>query len=320
MNRDEQLSWEERTGRPVAILSFLSAILLVAALVYSTKKLNQSTNDTVDGLRVIHDHTGPVLVTTALQSLSTALLAPALWFLYRVTRFRRPEIPPVARYLAMFAPPLAAALALIRQIQVADVADKVVAHLQSVGGLPPADANSYAKDQLAHGAVQVVGGLGLAAGLALAFAFILISLNSMRAGILSRFMGIIGIIVGVLFVIPVLGSVPVVEMFWVAALGFLFLGRWPQGGRGPAWDSGEAIPWPTAAQRQEEIAAARIDREGTPETVDGDAAAERRPRFSTAARRPAPELEEEAGAVNGDESARQHSPHPRSKKRKRKRR
>ena len=302
MNREEQLSWEARVGRIVAVAALASAVLLIASLVYSSSTLNErTTNDTVDGLFLLHAHKSEVFVTTLLQGLSTALLAAPLWFLFTVTRFRRAELPPLARYLALIAPPAAAILSLVRQVQVAKISDRVVEHL-GANPLPPHDANQYAKDQLAAGSIQLVGGLALAAGLALAFAFIMISLNAMRAGTLSRFMGIVGIIVGVLFVIPILGSVPIVEVFWVAALALLFLDRWPQGGRGPAWDTGEAIPWPTAADRAAAAAEARADRE----IAQHDDEPEREP--VTAGGRP-----------EGDDhpAAREH---PRSKKRKRKRR
>ena len=301
MEHQEQVSWEARVGRIVAIAAFASAVLLIGSLIYSSSTLNQHTNDTVDGLYLLHAHKGEVFVTTLLQGLSTALLAAPLWFLYKVTRYRRQELPPLARYLALLAPPAAAILSIIRQIQVAKISDKVVTHL-SANPLPPHDANQYAKDQLAQGTVQLVGGLALAAGLGLAFAFIMISLNAMRSGVLSKFMGIIGIIVGVLFVIPLLGTVPIVEVFWVAALGMLFLGRWPQGGRGPAWESGEAIPWPTAQDRAGEAAARRADREVE---LDDD--------------EPEPEPVATGGRLVGDDHPVTRE-HPRSKKRKRKRR
>jgi hypothetical protein len=284
----------------VAIAAFVSAGLLIVSLVYSTSTLNERTNDTVDGLYLLHRHKSEVFITTLLQGLSTALIAAPLWFLYKVTRYRRQELQPLARYLALIAPPAAAILSIIRQIQVANISNRVVAHL-SANPLPPNDANQYAKDQLAAGSVQLVGGLALAAGLGLAFAFIMISLNAMRAGTLSKFMGIVGIIVGVLFVIPILGSVPIVEVFWIAALGLLFLDRWPQGGRGPAWDSGEAILWPSAQDRAAEVAAARADREA--EQDDG------------------PEREPVAtGGRPEDDDHPVMREHPRSKKRKRKRR
>ena len=53
----------------------------------------------------------------------------------------------------------------------------------------------------------------------------------MRVGLLTRFMGVLGIIVGVLFIIPLGSSLPIVQAFWLCALGALFLGRWPRGCR-----------------------------------------------------------------------------------------
>ena len=302
-DREQQLEWERRVGRPVAIASFAAAALLIAALVYSSSKLNVETDNTLDGLRLIQDRETDVLITTVLQGLSTALIAAPLWFLFEATRFRRPETPAIARYLAIGGPVLTGALQIVRQVQVADVAEQVQAHLAS-NPMSRDAANDYARDQLGSGGLQIVGSVGLAAGLALAFAFILISLNAMRAGLLSRFMGILGIIVGVLFVIPLLGPVPIVEVFWVAALGLLFLGRWPQGGRGPAWETGEAIGWPTASDRQADLVAARAEREEA-DAYAGDE----------------PETLPRASAMNGHGDDAQHAgEHPRSKKRKRKRR
>jgi cell division septation protein DedD len=121
-------------------------------------------------------------------------------------------------------------------------------------------------------------------------------------------MGVLGIIVGVLTAIPLLGGAPVVQLFWLVAMAMLFLGRWPQG-RGPAWDSGEAIPWPSAADKRDEL---RGD----------DAPARARPTRGRAAA--APEIEEEADdePLHTREAARPRASaeHPRSKKRKRKRR
>ena len=64
-------------------------------------------------------------------------------------------------------------------------------------------------------------------------------------------MGILGIIVGVLFVIPIGAPVPVVEAFWLVALGYLIGGRWPRGVP-PAWITGEAVPWPSQQELREE--------------------------------------------------------------------
>jgi hypothetical protein len=257
---------------------------------------------------ILHSHKGPFLVASIIQGISTALFAPVLWFLYEVVRYRRAEIPAIGRWLAMIAPVASGLLFVISRIQVASVSDTVFKHL-SGGPLSPDAANQYAKDQLTSGSLQVVGGLGLAAGLGMALALVLICVNAMRAGVLSRFMGVVGIVVGVLLVLPIFGNVPFVQIFWVAALGLLFLGTWPQGGRGPAWDSGEPIPWPTAADRQAALAEARAERDAAREEAEEDhtAAESERPR-------------QRAAVATTEAPRRQAAQHPRSKKRKRKRR
>jgi hypothetical protein len=58
------------------------------------------------------------------------------------------------------------------------------------------------------------------------------------------------VIAGVLLVLQLLPLVPVViQAFWLGAIGALFLGNWP-GGRGPAWETGNADPWPSPAGRR----------------------------------------------------------------------
>ena len=56
--------------------------------------------------------------------------------------------------------------------------------------------------------------------------FVLGSLNAMRVGLLTRFWGILGVIIGPGFVF---GFAPPVMVFWLIAIGVLFLGRWPRG-------------------------------------------------------------------------------------------
>src|SRR5204863_462304 len=90
--------------------------------------------------------------------------------------------------------------------------------------------------------------LQLAAALALAAGFILTSLNAMRVGLLSRFMGVLGIVAGALVVIPLGPFPPVVQAFWLLTLGMILLG-FGRAGLPPAWRSGRAEPWPTPPPR-----------------------------------------------------------------------
>jgi hypothetical protein len=119
-----------------------------------------------------------------------------------------------------------------------------------------------------------------------------ICLNAMRVGLLTRFMGVLGVICGALIVLPILSPLPIVQTFWLGAMALLLLGRWPNGVP-PAWEAGEARPWPS----QQEIREQR--RRG------GGATAEPEP--------------EPAAHAAGDGAA-ERGPHPASRKKKRKRR
>jgi hypothetical protein len=86
--------------------------------------------------------------------------------------------------------------------------------------------------------------------LLLAVAFVLVSLQAMRAGLLTRFMGYLGIIAGIL-VLFVITPVPIVQTYWLVALGVLFAGRWPSG-TPPAWETGRAERWPSSQELREQ--------------------------------------------------------------------
>ena len=89
--------------------------------------------------------------------------------------------------------------------------------------------------------------IGLAS-LALGLGWVVICLNAMRVGLLTRFMGVLGIICGALIVLPILSPLPIVQTFWLGAMALLLLGRWPNG-LPPAWSTGEATPWPSQQER-----------------------------------------------------------------------
>jgi hypothetical protein len=310
VDREEQLRWERDNARWAAGAAFASGLLTIAASLYLNSKLGPSPSDSVESIKLLHAHKSDLLVAALLTAIGTVLLAPPLYYLFRATRFRREQLPAAIRYLILLAPVLAAVSTVIRQIQLAQVSDTVATKLP----LPPKAADDLIKHEVGTGGVVAVGGIATAAALGIAFMFILISLNAMRAGLLSRFMGVLGIIVGVLLVIPLQGNLPVVQVFWLAAIGMLILGLWPQG-RGPAWDAGEAIPWPNAQDRRDAVSG-------------GDRAPARPARTGWMARQREPEPHDDGDAPEPAEPQHAREParprpsstHPRSKKRKRKRR
>jgi hypothetical protein len=276
----DQLEWEARFARPAALCGFASAVLIVVALFLPALSVGASETP-LDRVTALAESSGTFLLAAALQALGAAAVAVVLSYVYRATKARRPQLPAVALVLGIAGPLAVAGVTLVAQIE------RVAASRDYLAAGAPTDEGAEAA--LANFAPEVLVGFSLGGSLALAFALVLISLNAMRAGLFSRFLGILGIALGVLNVVPLLGPPFILQLVWTVALGFLFLGRWP-GGRGPAWERVEAVPWPTAVERMEAQRRARDEAEGTggePEVVEGEAreAEEERPRPASRKRR-----------------------------------
>lgn len=254
MQPDEQLEWERRAGRLAGVSAILGAVLLLASGFLSARGSEKHAFDTY--LRVDGDPS-LILLPNIVQALGYAFVGFALFYLARATAARRSEMAAPTRILAIVGPLAAGIAAVLLALAIVDIAHDVAALTN-----PP--RTDGAKDdvlrdlQTGSGFYTTVFYVTLAARLALGFALVLTSLNAMRAGLLSRFVGILGIIAGVLSVL--FGGASFVMAFWLIALGLLFLNRWP-GGRGPAWGAVEAIPWPSAVETRAAAMAAREDAE-----------------------------------------------------------
>ena len=327
MGKEEQRQWERKWAPFAAAAAALSALLPIVATIYASSLLGSVPNDREDlFLGKVHDHASGYVASGVITALGTLFVAPVLVYLYRAIVARRPQIPKIALYLAIAAPIVAGGAGVARQVVLAHAADQFVA--EPAKAATPAQREKLAnaktakeqekaiedlgdrgraKDKLKSGSVATVAYVGLIANLLLGTAFVLVAMHAMRAGLLSKFMGILGVIVGALTAVPLLGGAPVVQLFWLIAMMILFLDRWPQG-RGPAWEAVEEIPWPTAQDRRSALA-------------DGDDAPARgRPGRQ---RTPEPDVEDDEPVQQHTREAARPRPsatHPRSKKRKRKRR
>lgn len=275
-------------------LSLAAQVVLQAALRGAPQ---QSPGLVLELPAFYRDHSAALITQAVLLGASYLLTGLALDRLYQATKARRPETPAAARILAWVG-----AIALAVTLPASQIAVML-----SAGSYLASGAGDYfaARAALSPGPLGALELIGRAGTLALAFAFILVAMNAMRAGLLTRFMGILGIFAGVLLVIP-LGNVlatafgiplggqpPVVQWFWLGALAYLLSGRWP-GGVPPAWRTGRAEPWPTPQQLHERREAARTD--GRRERADS-------PRAATA-------------GVPDDTGAQPSRPRPASRKRK----
>ena len=90
----------------------------------------------------------------------------------------------------------------------------------------------------------------------------LISLNAMRVGLLTRFMGVLGIITGALQILPFGGPLPVVQCFWLIMLGCCSSAAGPTARRRACDRHPRALaePGPVREQRRRASAAGRAER------------------------------------------------------------
>jgi hypothetical protein len=110
--------------------------------------------------------------------------------------------------------------------------------------------------------LQTAQAVLLPAVLGLIVMMIYVPLQAQRVGLLSRFFSSLGMALGasmvLLLPVALLGV-----LVWTGYLGLLFVNRVP-GGRPPAWDVGEAVPWPRPDARE-------ASPEGGEETIEGTA-------------------------------------------------
>ena len=245
MNGEDQLQWEARWGLPVALGAFAAgAMLLVSGLLFVPKD-REGIESNPDFLLSVNEQTGPYVTSAVLAAIGALIVIGVFLYLFRAAVARGAAVPRWFIYLIVGAPILYAISTVWATVEVVDIADKFA------GGTPiRGDAGTDRARDLSDSAALLLG-VSTAGTVGLAFLYVMLPLRARRVGLLSPFMGILGVVVGALIVFrsQFPGLATVVQAFWLGALGALLLGRWP-GGRGPAWASGRAEPWPTAAQRR----------------------------------------------------------------------
>jgi MFS family permease len=261
----EQLDWESRWAKPVAATAFLSVGFNVAASLYVSSSIDSTpkADNTRELLRIV-DANGSVFVTGAvLTGIGGLLLAVVLWYLFNATKARRPDLQKAALVLAIVGPILLAVAGILVQLNLVDRAGEFLAS----GAQTEVRADDLVADRPA-----LIQSLGLSGALALAFATIMISQNAMRVGLLTKFLGILGIVVGALYVLGMLFPLgtDVIRLFWLIAVGLVILGWWP-GGRGPTWETGVAEEWLSPAQRRA-VEQAEAEQAATSAPVNGNGA------------------------------------------------
>jgi hypothetical protein len=202
---------------------------------------NAATSPRAPEVRYIDHHALGLIAGSVLTAIAVAALTLVLLFIVDATRFRRPTWP-AGRPLVLIGGIGVASLNVIHEVILV-----VEAHKFTTGS----DFTNKAVDRalLTTGSGGILLGLlGLVAALALAVGMIGVMLGSMRAGLLPRWMSVLGILSGLLF-LPFFGTttLQLIPTFWLVATGILLMERYPNGDP-PAWAAGEARPWPTQAE------------------------------------------------------------------------
>jgi hypothetical protein len=233
----EQLSSERRRGR-IAALAAIAAGIAFGAGAFWYQVVNADAPDGKDDAAVLSyfdRHGSEYLGASILQVVGMLLLVVVAVHLYRAARDRNPDQSVVVLATGIYGPVAFAISTLVRAIALSILADDFAGR---------AVQSEQAADDLLNTPVLAVATVfGLTGVLALGFWLVKGSLDAMRLGLLTRFMGILGIALGPALV---LGFGLYVLPLWLIALGVLFAGRWPRGVP-PAWTTGRAEPWQIAA-------------------------------------------------------------------------
>ena len=277
--RAQITTWESRWALPVALLTFVAVVLMVASGLLS----QVSGEGEAEILRSTHEHAGSVALTGALQAVGFALLAVPLFYLFRVVQARSDRVRSQLVGLVVVAPIFLAVSAGL-SIGARDEASTQFVNGEAKSTLSASEAHkkcteeekdkgakefgeefeakkgesaleacerTKSEDDEAENALgeaslaAISSGLGIAGGLGLAVALFYSGLWAMRTGVMTRFWASLGMASGVAFL---LGPLFFITLIWLIYFGLLVLGVLP-GGRPPAWAAGEAVPWPTPGEK-----------------------------------------------------------------------
>jgi hypothetical protein len=238
--KEAVLAWEERWSRPVAVATLASILLIIAAIVVASQGIGSSDGDS-ELLRNIDAHRSAQLISSILQGIGVGLLAAPLYYLFRAANARSETMRSQLVGVVIAAPLFLAVLAILSGLSTLEAAtDFVEMGVRGSGER----ANEIAADTIADASLRpLAAGFGIGGQLGFVVAMFYTALQAMRVGLLPRFWGSLGMALGAISFIFFQFT-----LLWFVYLGILLIGRVP-GGKPPAWERGEAVPWPTPGEK-----------------------------------------------------------------------
>ena len=238
MSPNEQLLYESRVRNRQMIIAGAAGVLLMIAAIVGLAGPHAKVDELTLGLIVDHKRGALDLIAAVINALAQIAIASTLVFLFRCAKARAPKAQIFIPILAIVGAGVAVVAGILNAIVISiKVHDFVTTGLQTYD-----EANRLTSGSgllILQVAAQV-------ASLLVAIAFVLISLQAMKVGLLPRFLGIVGIIAGILVLFPII-VLPIIQLYFLVAVAYLVSGRWPSG-LPPAWRSGRAEAWPSQAE------------------------------------------------------------------------
>jgi uncharacterized membrane protein len=242
MSADEQLLYEARVRPRQAVIAGTAAFALIVAAILQITGPHTKVSEITIGLITEHKRSTTDLIGSVIQMVGWLALASTLVFLLQASRARNAKVPGFIRILAIVGGVGAALAGIVSAVVISIKANDFVSH----GNQTYEQAHA-----LTTSAALVAPQIAVqAAALLVAVSIVMTCVHAMRVGLLTRFLGYLGMFAGALVIIPIV-QLPVVQAYWLAALAYLLSGRWPSGVP-KAWETGRAEAWPTAAQMREQ--------------------------------------------------------------------
>ena len=240
----DPVAYESRLRPRYALIAAIGGVCLFAAAAVQAAGPQAKVSELTVQLLVTNKRSGLEIVGTIINAIGLLGLAATLSFLFTAARARKPEMSQATWITAIVGGVLAAIGGVAYGVVITSKAHDFATH----GSQTYPQANTL----LGGGGLAALQYAGLIGSLLLAVSFVLIALNAMRVGLLTKFMGYLGMIAAGASLL-LIGSAPalLIEVFWLLAMGYLLFGRWPNGDP-PAWRTGQAEPWPTAAEIREQ--------------------------------------------------------------------
>jgi hypothetical protein len=265
MDSRKVIEREDRWGRTAGLLGIIGILLFVGAGVLGLADEFNNADDLAGQLEAFSGESGQILVQLLVQATGILLFIPPLLFLFQAAAARSERVRAGLVGLC-FAGPLFFAGALIATWFALDAAAEAFrddseflrttwATFRDVaGGIGegidvaerPTGLDDIAEDTIAaQGAASVASGLRFAGLLGLVFIALYTALHAMRTGLLTRFWGtlLMALGIGMLFL-----GLPAILAYFLS-ISLLVAGWWA-GGRPPAWETGEATPWPSPGEQK----------------------------------------------------------------------